>query len=1320
MLVITGCDVLSDFRQKKLLQSLRAVVSVCASFKAHFLYFVDSDQPLRLGQREILRQLLEGDELDIHSPWDNDVSPANCGSQSYRHSFITVPRLGTISPWSTKATDIVHRCGLTQVNRVERGIKWDVEFTAENKGDTSLVEEVLHDPMTESVLAEIEAASILFDVSDPASLFVIDLLDGGLSALNAANREFGFALSDEEQEYLLSQFTELGRNPTDVELMMFAQVNSEHCRHKIFNADWTIDGQPQSSSLFSMVRTTHESHGAGTLTAYNDNAAVLTGSDSSRFAPHSEDHVYGFTDEPIHFTIKVETHNHPTAISPFPGASTGSGGEIRDEGAAGRGGKPKAGLIGYAVSHLRIPQFPQPWEHEEAKPSRIASPLQIMLDGPLGAAAFNNEFGRAAIVGYFRTFEHQANGSDNRLIHGYHKPIMLAGGLGTIREQHIRKNQIADGTPIVVLGGPTMLIGLGGGAASGVASGESAELLDFASVQRGNPEMQRRCQEVIDACCGMGTDNPIVSIHDVGAGGVCNALPELVHDADRGGVFELRNILNDEPGMSPMQIWCNESQERYVLAVNPSQFELFESICRRERCLYAHVGNAVKDNKLVLTDTYFSSTSNHPDDEDVSQSIKPIDLPMDLLFGLPPKMHRDVVSVKPVLNPLDFDGVSVAKATERVLSFPTVADKSFLVTIGDRSVSGLVVRDQMVGPWQVPVADVGVTASGYAGYTGEAMAIGERPPVALIDAMASGRMSVGEAITNIAAAPIESLSKVRLSANWMVAAGEAGQDADLYATVRSVTLDLCPKLGVSIPVGKDSMSMKSVWRSEEIEHKAVSPLSLVTSAFAAVTDVRRTLTPQLQLDQGDTDLWLIDLGAGKNRMGGSILAQVTSQIGESAPNVDDANQLKGLFEFIQRINLEGLILAYHDRSDGGMMTTLCEMAFAARCGLDIDLSELSGDYLDVLFNEELGAVIQTRSADRSEVEKWMASFDLLELCHRIGKPKQGDRLNFRTNGSVIYDESRIVCHRTWSQVSWQMQTMRDNPLCAKQEYDRLLDDSDPGLFAKLTFDVRQQSMVNVRAAKPRIAILREQGVNGQLEMAAAFDAVGFEAVDVTMSDLIHGDDLSSFKGMAACGGFSFGDVLGAGQGWGKSILYNSRLRDMFGEFFIRSDTFALGVCNGCQMMASIKTLIPGAQNWVNPKRNASEQYEARFVMVKVSSDQSILFKDMEGTMLPVSVAHGEGRMSFSDKHQFDIMKNSGQVSMQFVDNYGEDTQTFPFNPNGSASGVTGLTNDDGRFTIMMPHPERIFRTITNSWHPSGWEEQSPWAKIFHNARKWVD
>ncbi len=1337
---MTGCDVLSDFRQKKLLQSLQSVVSECQSLDARFVYFMDLSQPLDTDQRETLMQLLEAIPLKsspnnalTHSP--SPTYPASLtDSLPPHHSFISVPRLGTISPWSTKATDIVHRCGLATINRVERGIQWELGFHGcldgrifDDRIDVSVLESLLYDPMTESVLTETEAASVLFEIGEPAPLRVIDLLNGGLAELNAANREFGFALSDEEQVYLVEQFTQLGRNPTDVELMMFAQVNSEHCRHKIFNANWTIDGQAKSDSLFSMIRTTHERYPDGTLTAYKDNAAVLAGSDARRFAPdgpHSNHRVYQYTDEPVHFTIKVETHNHPTAISPFPGASTGSGGEIRDEGATGRGGKPKAGLVGYSVSHLRIPDLPEPWEANENKPSRIAGPLQIMLEGPIGAAAFNNEFGRAAITGYFRTFEHLPDSDKGSFRYGYHKPIMLAGGLGTIREQHVEKNDIADGTPIVVLGGPTMLIGLGGGAASSLASGESAELLDFASVQRGNPEMQRRCQEVIDTCCAIGTHNPIVSIHDVGAGGVCNALPELVHDADRGGVFELRSILNDEPGMSPMQIWCNESQERYVLAVNPDQFDVFESICQRERCLYAHVGNAIGEQKLTLTDSYFDETGKDGTGKDetgkTDSDVRPIDLPMDVLFGLPPRMHRDVASQTPSLRPLVFDGLSVAEATRRVLSFPTVADKSFLVTIGDRSVSGLIVRDQMVGPWQVPVADVGVTASGYVGYTGEAMAIGERPPLAMVDAVASGRMAVGEAITNIAPASIESLSKIRLSANWMVAAGEDGQDASLYATVKSVAMDLCPKLGISIPVGKDSMSMKSVWGSREEEHKVVSPLSLIVTAFSAVTDVRRTLTPELKMDQGETDLWLIDLGAGKNRMGGSVLAQVTRQIGDDVPNVDDPHHLKGLFELTQKLNLDDLILAYHDRSDGGMMATLCEMAFAARCGLDINLGDLPGDSLDILFNEELGAAIQTRSSDRAKIENLMQSYGLSELCYRIGTPCKGDQIQFKSGHSMVYEGSRISCHRVWSQVSWRMQSMRDNPSCAQQEYDRLLDNSDPGLFSKLTFDPAKQPIVNVHTSKPRIAILREQGVNGQLEMAAAFDGAGFEAIDVTMSDLLYGTDLTQFKGLAACGGFSFGDVLGAGQGWGKSILHNARLKDIFSTFFDRSDTFALGVCNGCQMMASINSLIPGAQHWVTPTRNLSEQYEARFVMVKVSADRSILFKDMAGSMLPVSVAHGEGSMIFEDGAQYEGVKRSGQISMQFIDNYGVETETFPFNPNGSANGITGLTNDDGRFTIMMPHPERIFRTVANSWYPGDWGDESPWARIFYNARAWVD
>ena len=1316
MLVFTGHHALSDFRQEKYLKSIQSVFPGCHSVMARHLYFldvIDVPNPQQIG---ILEHLLEAEATT------GTFSLAVDSSSDQFVSRIVVPRIGTISPWSTKATDILHHCGMKKVRRVERGVNWIIghaqgtQAMLSDEASIASLESLVFDPMTESVLSEPQHAVQLFEKAAPRPLAVIDILANGFAALQKANTDFGFALSEPEQYYLVEQFTRLGRNPTDVELMMFAQVNSEHCRHKIFNADWTIDGVCRPNSLFSMIRQTHAINGAGTLTAYSDNAAVIEGKPSSRFSPDPVDRVYRFQREPVHFTVKVETHNHPTAISPFPGAATGSGGEIRDEGATGRGGKPKAGLVGYTVSHLRIPDFQQPWEQKEMCPDRIASPLQIMLEGPIGAASFNNEFGRPNITGYFRTFESAVPGVDNTYRLGYHKPIMLAGGLGNIREQHVKKQAIPPGAPIVVLGGATMLIGLGGGAASSVASGESTEWLDFASVQRGNPEMQRRCQEVIDSCCAMGKDNPILSIHDVGAGGLCNALPELMHDAGKGGQFELRAILNDEPGMSPLQIWCNESQERYVLAIDPAKYAQFERLCLRERCLFARVGTASQQPQLVLNDDYF----DHPDHES-GQLPKPIDLPLEVLFGLPPKMHRKVASVSTDPVSLSFDDLTIMEATKRVLSFPTVADKTFLVTIGDRSVTGLVARDQMVGPWQVPVSNVAVTLSGYTGYSGEAMAIGERTPLAAVDTVASGRMAIGEALTNIAAAAIGDLKKVKLSANWMVAAGEPGQDADLYETVQSVALDLCPKLGISIPVGKDSMSMKSVWQADNRQYRVVSPVSLVVSAFASVTDVRHTLTPEIKVDCGQTGLWLIDLGEGKNRLGASVLAQVTRQLGDQVPNVDEPGQLKTYFSLIQQLHQSGRLLAYHDRSDGGLMTTLCEMAFAGRCGLNIDLQGLGSGHLELLFSEELGAVIQFKDQDQSAVTQLFAEHGLSHLLHYLGIPTRENLINISVDGVEIFSLARTECHRLWSQVTWRMQSIRDNPVCADQEYERLLDVHDPGLRVDICFDPDDNLILPyVNRAKPKVAILREQGVNGQLEMAAAFTEAGFEAIDVSMSDLVMGQNLTEFKGLAACGGFSFGDVLGAGAGWGKSILYNSQLRDTFIAFFERLDTFALGVCNGCQMMSSIKELIPGTSDWPKLVRNFSEQYEARFVLVRVCAGKSIFFRKMNDSVIPVSVAHGEGRVHFGSAQQLDRLENNQQVCLRFVDNYFQSTERYPYNPNGSVAGATGFTSKDGRFTIMMPHPERVLRSATNSWYPGNWGEFSPWRRLFQNARVWVD
>ncbi len=1310
MLIFHGAPALSKFRAAKLRNKTQSVLPNCQDVSAQFIYFVKADGALGATQVDRLQRLL-CDGTEPERPASKSEGIFTC---------LVTPRIGTISPWSTKATDILHHCGVDGVRRVERGIEWQIKVRGEPSAAVivAAVAPLIHDRMTESVLPDRQAAEALFQIAKPAPLGTIDLLSGGRAVLEQANVELGLALNDSECRYLLEQFSHLGRNPTDVELMMFAQVNSEHCRHKIFNADWYVDGRVEPDSLFAMIRRTHQQHASGTLVAYSDNAAVIAGGLASRLQADPRTRQYTYQSEAVHFIAKVETHNHPTAISPFSGAATGSGGEIRDEGATGRGGKPKAGVVGYSVSHLRLPGATRPWEGEEKKPARLASPLRIMLDAPIGAASFNNEFGRPCIAGYFRTFEYAPavddndNNNDGTFRYGYHKPIMLAGGIGNIRPPHIYKCKIPAGTPIVVLGGPAMLIGLGGGGASSVASGDGSEDLDYASVQRGNAEMQRRCQEVIDSCCARGEQSPILSIHDVGAGGLCNAIPELVHDSLRGGVFELRNVLSDEPGMSPLQIWCNESQERYVLAIEAARFVEFETICRRERCLYAQVGIADDAQNLVVHDQHFVNDNT------------PIDLPMEVLFGLPPKMKRKSSSVLKQFPPLQFNGIDVARAAELVLNFPAVADKTFLITIGDRSVSGLIARDQMVGPWQVPVADVGVTAADYHCNIGEAIALGERPPLAVIDAPAAGRMAVGEAITNIVAAQIDNISDLKLSANWMVAAGEPGHDAALFKTVQSITLDLCSSLGISIPVGKDSMSMKAVWRDcADSNCKVVAPISLIVTAFAPVVDIRNTLTPCLDCAISN-DLWLIDIGAGNNRLGGSVLAQTTSQIGDVPPDVVDADMLRRFFNLIQHLNRKRLILAYHDRSDGGLFATLCEMAFASRSGLAIELDTLAGDPIAVLFNEELGAVLQTGAANRDAITAQLRKHDLLSFSHRIGNATTGSDITIRANNVEVYKRSRVVLHRIWSETSWRMQTLRDDPACAVQEYARIDDLTDPGLFSKLPFDHKTDIAAPYikHGYRPKIAILREQGVNGQIEMAAAFDRAGFVAVDVMMSDLVSEHALTDYKGFAACGGFSFGDVLGAGQGWAKSILYNSRLRDMFAEFFQRPDTFALGVCNGCQMMTSIAELIPGTMHWPRFVRNQSEQYEARVAMVEICSEQSILLRGMRGAMLPVSTAHGEGKAEFTASDDIAQLESAGKICMRFIDNYGSPTEVYPANPNGTPGGVTGFTNEDGRFTIMMPHPERVFRAVCNSWRPSGqddWGEYSPWIQIFRNARVWV-
>ncbi|WP_417707070.1 phosphoribosylformylglycinamidine synthase [Rheinheimera aquimaris] len=1296
MLILRGAPALSDFRIQKLLDQCAQSGLTVSNIYAEFMHFADVSGALTDAQQHTLDKLLT-------------YGPAIASHEPRGQMLLVTPRPGTISPWSSKATDIAHNCGLSQVKRLERGIAYYIEAAAElNQQQLQLVAALLHDRMMEAVFTELTQAEALFAKAQPAPLASVDILAGGREALAKANSEMGLALAEDEIDYLFSNFTALGRNPNDIELYMFAQANSEHCRHKIFNADWTIDGVQQPKSLFKMIKNTFEQTPDYVLSAYKDNAAVMEGSAAGRFFAQPGNNTYQYHHEDIHVLMKVETHNHPTAISPYPGAATGSGGEIRDEGATGVGSKPKAGLVGFSVSNLRIPGFEQPWETDFGKPERIVSALDIMLEGPLGGAAFNNEFGRPAINGYFRTYEEKVPSHNGEEVRGYHKPIMLAGGLGNIRAEHVQKGDLPVGAKLVVLGGPAMNIGLGGGAASSMASGQSAEDLDFASVQRENPEIERRCQEVIDRCWQLGKDNPIVFIHDVGAGGLSNAFPELVNDGGVGGKFELRNVPNDEPGMSPLQIWCNESQERYVMAIPADKMPVFEQICKRERAPFAVVGEATSEQHLTLTDTHFGST--------------PIDLPLSVLLGKPPKMHRDVKSATSAGKVLDLSGVSVKEAAERLLRLPAIAEKTFLVTIGDRTVTGLVARDQMVGPWQVPVANCGVTAASYDTYHGEAMAMGERTPVALLDFAASARLAVAEAITNIAATDIGDLKRVKLSANWMAAAGHPGEDAGLYAAVKAIGEELCPALEVTIPVGKDSMSMKTKWQQNGEDKAVTAPLSLVITAFARVEDIRKTVTPQLRTDKGDTSLLLIDLGQGQNRLGASCLAQVYKQLGQTPVDLDSPELLINFFNAVQQLTREQKLLAYHDRSDGGLFVTLAEMAFAGKAGVNADIAALGNDDIAVLFSEEPGAVIQVSNSELAYVQQVLAQHNLAQCSHVIGSVNSNDELRFSRGDAAVLTDSRTRLRCIWAETTYQMQALRDNPAGAKQEFEAKADAADPGLNVKLSFDINADVAAPfiLKGAAPKVAILREQGVNSHVEMAAAFNRAGFTAIDVHMSDILAGRaKLSDFNGLVACGGFSYGDVLGAGEGWAKSVLFNDMARQQFADFFERNSTFSLGVCNGCQMMSNLKSLIPGADLWPHFVRNKSERFEARFSLVEIQQSPSLFFNGMAGSRMPIAVSHGEGHAEFASTEAFAKANHSGTVAMRFVDHYGNATEQYPQNPNGSPAGITSLTTTDGRVTIMMPHPERVFRAVANSWQPDGWQEDSPWMRMFRNARVWL-
>lgn len=1288
VLSLRGERALSDFRVEKLLQKAAAAGLPQAGFHSEYWYFIHSDAPLKADTVNRLQALLAAET-------------AQAQNTAGKSLFLVTPRIGTISPWASKATNIAENCGLSGINRIERGMAvWlEGELDGEQYRQWAAL---LHDRMTESVLSDFQTAEKLFQRAGDETFARVDILAGGRAALEAANSEMGLALSPDEIDYLVENYQALNRNPSDVELMMFAQANSEHCRHKIFNADFILNGEKQEKSLFGMIRDTHKAHPEGTVVAYKDNSSVIEGAVIERFYPDAADNqAYRFHEENTHIIMKVETHNHPTAIAPFAGAATGAGGEIRDEGATGKGSRPKAGLTGFTVSNLNIPGFEQAWEQPYGKPGHIASPLDIMIEGPIGGAAFNNEFGRPNLLGYFRTFEEKVDGQ----VRGYHKPIMIAGGLGNIQAQQTHKDEIPEGALLIQLGGPGMLIGLGGGAASSMDTGTNDASLDFNSVQRGNPEIERRAQEVIDRCWQLGDNNPIISIHDVGAGGLSNAFPELVNDAGRGAVFQLRAVPLEEHGLTPMQIWSNESQERYVLSILEKDLDTFRAICERERCPFAVVGTATDDGHLKVRDDLFD---NHP-----------VDLPMNVLLGKPPKTTRSDRTVKPSEKAFDAAGIDLKEAAYRVLSLPAVAAKNFLITIGDRSVGGMTHRDQMVGKYQTPVADAAVTMMGFNTHQGEAMSMGEKPALSLFDAPASGRMCIGEAITNIAAVQIGAIGNIKLSANWMAACGNAGEDEKLYRTVAAVS-ETCQALGVSIPVGKDSLSMKTVWQDGAEQKSVVSPLSLIISAFAPVQDVRKTVTPELKNAAGSV-LLAVDLGNGRARMGGSALGQVYNRMSGEAPDIE-AGRLKAFYEAIQQLVAEGKLLAYHDRSDGGLFATLAEMAFAARCGLDVQLDSLTDDpnaVIPTLFNEELGAVLQIRADDTPYVTALLEQSGL--AAGQIGQPVFGSN-NFaiRVNSETVFDESLLKLQQTWQATSHQIQRLRDNPECADSEFALLADNERSALFADLTFDLKEDiaaPFINT-GAKPKIAVLREQGVNGQLEMAAAFTRAGFDAYDVHMSDLMAGRvKLADFKMLAACGGFSYGDVLGAGEGWAKSILFHPELRDQFAAFFADANTLTLGVCNGCQMVSNLAEIIPGTESWPKFKRNASEQFEARLSMVTVAKSPSLILAEMQGSSLPVVVSHGEGRADF-ELHGGAVPAGLA-VALQYVDGLGAVTQTYPLNPNGSPQGIAGVTNADGRVTIMMPHPERVYRTAQMSWHPDDWKdsELSGWYRLFAGARK---
>ena len=1272
-----GIQALRKFKVNTLNERIKRLIPGLELIGTEYIHFIETDKDLSQSNKKTLHKLLN------YSPEVN--------LEDSKYTITVAPRIGTISPWSSKASDICKLCGLSVISRIERGINYHLNRTI-NANELVTLLELVMDKMTESHLQSLSDSELLFNELMPNEFITIDILGLGKSAINKANNELGLALSQSEINYLFDSFTAIERNPRDIELMMFAQANSEHCRHKIFNADWTIDSEKQAISLFGMIKNTYKQNPEGLLSVYSDNSAVMNGYSSNYFEAN-EKGVYQSSVGEKAVLMKVETHNHPTAIAPDPGAATGSGGEIRDEGATGRGSKPKTGLCGFSVSNLKLPNSIQPWEIDYGKPSQIASALEIMIDGPIGAASFNNEFGRPNTCGYFRTYEQETKNGDVR---GYHKPIMLAGGIGNIKKNHVEKGLISDGDKIIVLGGPAMLIGLGGGAASSIGSGDQNENLDFASVQRANPEMQRRSQEVINACTNLGDKNPIVSIHDIGAGGLSNGIPELVNDSTKGAKLQLRSIPNDEFKMSPLEIWCNESQERYVIAIKDESITLFDEICIKERAPYAVLGSATEDRHLLLEDSHFNNT--------------PIDLEMSLLFGSSPKTHKDVKSIANIEDAFNPINIELEDAVNRLLNLPTIASKNFLITIADRSVTGLIARDQMIGPWQVPVADCAISLSDYLGYQGEAMSIGEKTPISLINAAAAARMSVGEALTNLMGAFIEDISHINLSANWMCASGHPGEDAKLFEAVKSIGMELCPQLGLTIPVGKDSMSMKSSWREGDKEKSVTAPLSLIISAFSRTPDARLQITPLLT-NNLNSELFLIDLGLGKNRMGGSSLAQVFNQIGNETPDLDDPALFAKFFSVINTLNKEGLVNAFHDRSDGGALVTLLEMAFASRCGLDIRTSKL----LYELFNEELGCVIQVSNHNREKVLNELEKAGLKEHTKSIAKINETDEIIIYQDDIEVFKDQRVNLQKVWSSTSYHISKLRDNPESALSEYSELSESSN-GLKISPTFDINENISTPYlnQGKKPKIAILREQGINGHIEMAAAFTKAGFEATDVHMSQILSGEvSLSRFKGLAACGGFSYGDVLGAGRGWANSILLNHKAKDEFSEYFLRNDSFTLGVCNGCQMISNLRDIIPGTENWPSFERNTSEQFEARFTGVRINNSKSLFFAGMQGSVMPIAIAHGEGKASFKSK----LPENT--ISMQYVDHSGNASQIYPHNPNGSENAAAAICDDTGRVTIMMPHPERVFRAVQNSWHPNNWDERSPWMRMFDNAREWI-